>query len=393
MSGDASQEILLDVTRLIWRRWRGGLPTGVDRVCLAYLDNYERRARAVVQRKGIHLTFSKRSSQELFKLLLMGGSDFRRRLLMFAGKASLSLLQSRPQAAAMYLNVGHTGLDEPSLPAWIARHRLNAVYLIHDLIPITHPQFCRPDEDRKHERRMRNMLASARGIIGNSHATVDDVAALAERLGMLLPDSIAVWLGGNALRRRNKPPQADRPYFVVLGTIEGRKNHSLLLEVWRRLVAQNGAQAPKLLIVGTRGWQADDVFRQLDSLGPLQGFVEERSHCSDEELAQVMAGARALLMPSHAEGYGLPVFEALAFGIPVIATDLPVYREVAGSIPTYLASDDVPGWEDAVTSYTRESIERAAQLKRMQGFKVPNWKAHFAVVEPWLEKLVDQSEQ
>ena len=62
-------DLLLDVTRLIWRRWRGGLPTGVDRVCLAYLDHFGPRARAVVQRGGVHLVLDHRRSQRLFGLL------------------------------------------------------------------------------------------------------------------------------------------------------------------------------------------------------------------------------------------------------------------------------------------------------------------------------------
>ena len=72
-----TQEVLLDVTRLIWRRWRGGLPTGVDRVCLAYLEHFGPRARAVVQRKGIHIVLSRHRSLRLFRLLSAGGSGFR----------------------------------------------------------------------------------------------------------------------------------------------------------------------------------------------------------------------------------------------------------------------------------------------------------------------------
>jgi hypothetical protein len=145
-------------------------------VCLAYVEHYRNRAQAVVQRKGWYLTLTPRKSHHLFELLLVGGSDFRRRFAAFAVGAASSLAARRPSAGALYLNVGHTGLDEASLPKWIARHRLRAVYLIHDLIPLTHPQFCRPGEDRKHQARMRNVLVSAAGVIGNSQATLDELA-------------------------------------------------------------------------------------------------------------------------------------------------------------------------------------------------------------------------
>jgi glycosyltransferase involved in cell wall biosynthesis len=204
-----------------------------------------------------------------------------------------------------------------------------------------------------------------------------------------MPSTVVAWLSGDALRRSAMPATLGRPYFLVLGTIEGRKNHQLLLEVWQGLVERLGEGAPKLVIVGSRGWQAEDVFRQLDSLGPLQSHVEERSNCSDEELAQLIAGARALLMPSLAEGYGLPVFEALELGTPVIAADLPVYHEVAGSIPVYLPLDDPASWEQAVIDYMADEPQRASQIERMRGFKVPDWRTHFATVEHWLARPVD----
>ena len=381
--------MLLDVTRLIWRRWRGGVPTGVDRVCLAYLEHFAPQARATVQRKGVHLTLTKRASRRLFEILLSGGPYFRRRISAFAVGSMLRGTLRAPRAGALYINVGHTGLDEPSLPAWVARHRLRAIYLIHDLIPITHPQFCRAGEDEKHLRRMSNVLDSAAGIIANSQDTADEMAALAGRLEKAMPPMVVAWLAGNALQRRPVTRKTEHRFFLVLGTIEGRKNHQLLLAVWRQLFERLGDATPHLFIVGTRGWKAEDVHRQLDALGPLEPFVHEVSGGSDAKVSELMGGARALLMPSYAEGYGLPVFEALELGVPVIAADLPVYREVAGDIPDYLPPDDVDRWSSAVIDYLGDEPRRSAQQERLKSFKVPNWSAHFATVEQWLGRLLD----
>ncbi len=381
------ETILLDVTRLIWRRWRGTLPTGVDRVCLAYVEHYGNCAQAVIQRKGWFLTLPSRQSRALFALLIEGGPGFRRRFLALFARSALAVRRLRTPRGALYLNVGHTGLDEPSLPGWIACHRLRAVYLIHDLIPLTHPQFCRPGEDRKHERRMRTVLASAAGVIGNSQATLDDLTVEATNLGLPMPPAVVAWLSGYTLNRPERTLQSGKPYFLVLGTIEGRKNHRLLLDIWSRLSDRLGDKAPTLVIVGARGWQAADVFARLDELGPLSSLIDERKRCSDDELAGLLAGARALLMPSHAEGYGMPVFEALQFGTPVIAADLPVYREVAGDIPDYLGADDAAGWEHLILSYCDDAPQRSTQLHRMEGFQVPDWKAHFQVVDAWLGTL------
>ena len=377
----SERPFLLDVSRLVWRAWRGGLSTGIDRVCQAYVEHFGARSQAVVQRGGFHFVLSPADSDRLFRLLL-AREPARRSLLTFAIRASLRTLTTSPRPGSLYLNVGHTGLNEPSLPGWIARHRLRAVYLIHDLIPLTHPQFCRDGEAEKHKLRMNNVLASAAGVIGNSKATLDDLADFAEKEGRPMPPSIVAWLGAEDFQHDPQPKSGGMPHFVVVGTIEGRKNHQLLLDVWRQIVAERGQEAPLLVIIGQRGWQADEVFEQLDRPADLKGHVLELAACNDDELAGWIAGARALLMPSFAEGFGLPVMEALQLGTPVIATDLPVYREIAGDRPLYLPPTDKAAWKAAV-----ESLAGGQQRKKRPDFHASTWQDHCTTVGAWLKKL------
>lgn len=389
MTSIGQPPLLLDVTRLVWRVWRGRQATGIDRVCLAYMEALGSRSLAVVQRRGLRLMFSRSGTDELFAILGQGGAEARRRLLLFFAAHGAAALLRRPLRGSLYVNVGHTGLNDGSLRRWIAAHRLHAVYLIHDLIPITHPETCRPGERERHEQRMRNALLSAAGIIGNSQATLDELAAFADQQGLAMPPSISAWIAGKPVRKTNGHIAAERPYFVALGTIEPRKNHKLLLDVWERLVVDRGASAPKLLIVGARGWQATDVFRRLDDLGPLRKHVEEIGSCSDDELTLRLAGASALLMPSFAEGYGLPVFESLSMGTPVIAADLPVYREVAGDLPIYLPLSDLEGWVSTILSVSEVGIELQRRT-RIREYQPPAWPEHFIKVEQWLDGLPDR---
>ncbi len=380
----SERPFLLDVSRLVWRAWRGGLPTGIDRVCQAYVKHFGARSCAVVQRQGFHFALSPTDSDALFELLL-ANEPVRREAY---GVRSLGPSQERsrnsPRPGAIYLNVGHTGLNEPSLPRWIERHRLRAVYLIHDLIPLTHPQFCRAGESEKHERRMSNVLASAAGVIGNSQVTIDEFAAFARERGKPMPPSVSAWLGGADLPLNSKPRHVSRPHFVVVGTIEGRKNHQLLLNVWRKIVAERGSDAPSLVIIGQRGWQADSVFDQLDRPGELEGHVLEFGACDDDELAGWIAGAEALLMPSFAEGFGLPVIEALQIGTPVIASDLPVYREIAGEGPTYLDPTDEAVWKRTIEAFSDRADRPIAPPP---AFHAPTWQEHFEKVDGWLSTL------
>jgi glycosyltransferase involved in cell wall biosynthesis len=174
----------------------------------------------------------------------------------------------------------------------------------------------------------------------------------------------------------------------VLGTIEARKNHDMLLNVWSRLIDRLGSNAPRLLIIGQRGWEAENIFHRLDREEWLRGHVLELNRCSDGELTQHLASARALLFPSLAEGYGLPLVESLGLGVPVLASNLPVFREIAGTVPTYLDPLNGAAWEEAILDYaSSESRARAAQLERIKSFRPYDWKGHFDRVEAWLRTL------
>lgn len=381
------RDILIDVSRLVWRLWRGGLPTGIDRVCLAYVEHFGPRALVVVQKGGRYLIFNRKYSLALVELLAQDPAAFRRKFVQLAARA-LPAARSRPPTPGMlYLNIGHTGLDDPSLPDWTRRSRVRPIYFIHDLIPLLHPEYCRPGEQAKHARRMQNVLASAHGLIANSQATAEDVACFAASRGLSVPPSVVAWIAGSPIPSEITPATFDRPHFVVVGTIEGRKNHSLLLHIWKRFAARYGAETPLLVIVGQRGWEAGHTLAMLDRAIELKGHVRELGRCGDAELASVIAGARALLMPSFAEGFGLPLSEALQLGTPVIASDLPVFREFAGDIPTYLDALDGIGWENTITGFTGDSLERERQHRAMGSYQAPSWASHFEIVDKWLESL------
>ena len=377
--------LLFDVTRLIWRRWKGRLPTGIDRVCLAYLRHFKAQSQAVVQHKSFRRILGLESSQELFSLL-EAPQQFRLKLPLGAFRHWRDLNCAGEDR--LYLNIGHTGLDSAEFRDWVSRSKVKPVFFVHDLIPITHPEFCRAGETERHCERMRTVLRTATGVIGNSQATLDELAAFAADERVPYPPSVPAWLGTDTLPVPRNVPEPDRPTFVVLSTIEARKNHRMLLDVWSRLIDRLGTNAPRLLVIGQRGWEADDVFDRLDREEKLRGHVTELNHCSDADLAHHLATARALLFPSLAEGYGLPLVEALDAGVPVIASDLPVFREIGAGIPTLIDPNASSEWESAILDYARaDSATRAAQIKLLAGFRAPSWHNHFCAVEAFLTTL------
>jgi len=146
-----------------------------------------------------------------------------------------------------------------------------------------------------------------------------------------------------------------------------------------------------LLLIGQRGWEISEVAQILDQDHSLEGHVVELGRCSDSQMVGLIGGARALLMPSFAEGFGIPVIEALQYGTPVIASDLGVFREVAGDIPVYLRPDDLTAWTEAILTYSDVSEDRQRQLALIANYVAPNWDDHFRQVEIWLEGILQNS--
>jgi len=183
-----------------------------------------------------------------------------------------------------------------------------------------------------------------------------------------------------------------RPYFIVLATIEPRKNHLLLLHLWRRMAADT-AMPPRLIIAGRRGWENEMVVDMLERCEAIADAVVERPLVPDAELGRLLRGARALLLPSFAEGYGLPVAEALAAGTPVICSDLPALREIGGDVPEYFDPMDGLAWHATILDYAEPaSLRRAAQCQRLLHWSPPDWDCHFKQVSAVLARWAVQPE-
>jgi glycosyltransferase involved in cell wall biosynthesis len=393
---DNDADLLLDVSRMVWRRWAGLRPTGIDRTCLAWHQHYGARAQAVLLHgRGRHI-LPQAASRSLFRII--GRHDdrlddkalrraFRRQFAAWVARHARQLAQSQPGRGRPWLNVGHTGLNLPGLPEWVRAANLKPVLMLHDIIPITHPQYCREGEAERHAARVRTILEIAELIITNSQYTLDTLHDYAAAIGLAVPPAHPVWLGTPHLAHSGPRETGTGDAFVILGTIEGRKNHMLLLDVWERLVRERGAAAPRLVIIGRRGWACDDVIARLGS-NAFGDRVIETGALDDASIARHLADARALLFPSFAEGYGLPLVEALDAGIPVIASDLQVFREIGQGVADLLPPDDVEGWVRAVIDYAQDnSAARAAQLRRIEAFRTPSWDDHFNAVDPLLAAL------
>ena len=273
------------------------------------------------------------------------------------------------------------------MAAILHREQAAFVCLVHDLIPIVHPEYARPDGAAQHLRRVRTIAEHARGIVSNSAATQQALLPYLADAGHAPMLRIA-HLGADPAVEPAAPPPIAGTYFVCVATIEPRKNHLLLLNIWRRFAEERRADIPKLVLIGRRGWENEQIVDMLDRCPSLQEHVLEFGGMPDGQMRSVVANARALLLPSFAEGFGMPVTEALAAGVPVIASDIDALREAGGAVPDYLDPLDGIAWINAILDHASpESPLRAAQLARMHEWRLPTWDDHMAIVTDLVDRV------
>jgi glycosyltransferase involved in cell wall biosynthesis len=408
-----TRTILFDASRLFSRTERTA-PTGVDRVCLAYAEWLLglpgvsvtpvrarddrltvvdeagfRKCVAMLRARWTGALFERSLTSEETRLMaaLAGGPKRGESVIgappsepprspMRGTRALKQLFRPRwtPElpASSHYFNVGHTGLCDPSILKSIEARGIERIILLHDLIPITHPEFCRPGDGEKHRARVLTTLRHASRILVNSHYTASELAAFAAREGMAPPPIDVVHLGLEPTFLQPRAEVAPRPYFVHVGTIEARKNLAFLLTVWRRLQERMGEDAPQLVLVGRYGWENEAVLDHLERSPALRGLVHQASHLPDSTLATLMRGARALLAPSSVEGFDLPAVEASALGVPLIASDIPAHREL---VPDARLIDPLDG-----LGWLRALEEAVHDPPRAPPYAAPTWQGHFARV-------------
>lgn len=291
---------------------------------------------------------------------------------------------------ARYICVSQFPLSINGAYNWLAkRPDLKPVFFIHDLLPLEYPEYFRDTEFARHQRRIKNLADYGAGAIVSTEVVKKSLSNYLDQLGrkdfpiLIAPMPIAPTFFEP---EQNNASISTPPYFVQCGTLEPRKNHLMLLNVWRELVARYGTNAPKLVLVGARGWENENIIDMLERSPSLHGHVLEVSGLATPNLKRLLKGARALLMPSFAEGFGLPLAEALALGVPVIASDIPVFHEIAAKAFTPISPIDGEGWLSAIMARCEKHPDANKNLA-VSNFTKPATGTFFHSVDDFLAGL------
>jgi glycosyltransferase involved in cell wall biosynthesis len=382
-----------DATRLLQSISKGKELTGIDRVNLAYSKwtKLTGGKNCVFHRGSFRLATSK--EEELIYLPsknIKPPFNFNNKFLeLFKHWQRDIIIPKNNENSKILFNVSHGWLDNPL--AWLSatKQNIHVITMIHDLIPINFPEYARPGEYKKHLRRIKLALSNSKGIIANSEHTRAEINFFIKNENIKLPPILTIPLGHEFIDAPIIPKTnpSGRPYFVTLGTIEPRKNHLLLLNIWRELVASHGNAAPDLVIIGKRGWECEQVIDFLERSNKIIPHIIEINNANDMDVLSWIIGSRALLFPSFSEGFGMPLQEALALKVPAIVSSLSVFREIAGDIPEYCSPIDGISWLKKINDYMKnDSILRNKQLLRIINYKHNNWNDHFHSAGYFLNK-------
>lgn len=385
--------ILLGMSRLLSNVIAAHRPTGIDRVIMAYLRHYENHVSGVVQFKFIcwkfNLILSPNTTSQILQLIDSKPKYFRFKIILLLIKEKVTKKEKQELAGGILLNIEPARYDGyphiSNIPGVIS------LFMVHDLIPLYYPEYCSPGRGHEYLGMFNCLIKHAHGILTNSQSTLEELQSFAASQQKQLPSTQAVLLGSDLhlnLATPSTAPPLSQPYFVILGTIEPRKNHLLLLQVWRRLVEQLKEKTPRLVIIGQRGWELENIVDYLERCEILREFVLEIL-VNDNELVNYLCHARALLFPTFAEGYGMPLAEALSLKVPVIASNLQVFKEIARDIPEYIDPLDGLTWLNTIKAYTHENSEqRFSQLQRLSDYTPPTWAEHFEKLDVFMEHLL-----
>ncbi|WP_339986211.1 glycosyltransferase [Gymnodinialimonas ulvae] len=282
------------------------------------------------------------------------------------------LAQRQGVDGATYLNIGHANLSGDVLSVFGGGTA--CVVMVHDLIPITHPDLVAPTQPANFAGRIGRVRRHASHVIANSRATATALGDHWTGTDRVPPITVAP-LGADHFTRVDAA--RDPLHFVMLGTIEPRKNHGLMIDVWEALATEYPAdQMPQLHIIGLPGWRGEALMDRLERHMLRGTAIHLHGGLPDTEMRAHLARANALLFPSITEGYGFPPLEAAMAGATPVCSDLAVFHETLGDCGVYVDNPTAYHWKETI----KQLIDDKVRVPDPTDVKVQTWQEHFEIV-------------
>ncbi|MBJ7313311.1 glycosyltransferase family 4 protein [Rugamonas sp. CCM 8940] len=267
----------------------------------------------------------------------------------------------------------------------LRRHGVGLYFVVYDLLPLTLPAMFAPGAAPWFSRWLDTVAALADGLLCISRAVADELLAWLEQAAVVRPAALRVGyfhLGADlaaelpagaapaAAEQAVLARLAQRPAFLMVGTLEPRKMHAQALDAFELLWRQGGDAS--LVVVGKPGWLTEHLQQRLLDHAELGQRLFWLPAASDAALLQLYQQCAALLAASAGEGFGLPLIEAAQHGLPILARDIPVFREVCGGHAVYF---DGAGVELAAALHQWLARRAAGTLPDARALPWQTWRA------------------
>ena len=281
-----------------------------------------------------------------------------------------------------------------AIHAWRLKQRtgMRVIEACYDTIPIDYPEYAGSAKQPFSEH-FTTIAHTADVVFAISDTSNADLAAFYRRVGLFeVPPIRTVHLATPEVHRDADVDAlaederaaldalAARDYVLYVSTFETRKNHRVLLQVWKELYRRRGEACPTLVVVGMFGWGVNDLWAEMQASEVWEaGRIVLLHHVSDALLAHLYRGCAFTVFPSIYEGWGLAATESLAYGKLAIVSDAPALREATQGLCPTIHPFDFPRWHEAIAHYLDDAGARAEAEARIRATYVPRHWSDFAV--------------
>ncbi len=276
---------------------------------------------------------------------------------------------------------------------------LRIVVLIHDCIPLLLPNMCLDKVVIAWNKQLHDLRAASPILVANSQNTSRDA------LDLIRPDldRIPVVRMGDQFKIDANICSLDdfsetdafsaRPYVLIVGTIEARKNHVLAIRAWRELKGRIGSAMPELVFAGSWGWNTNELRHEVAADNYLDGHLHIVEAPSDALLSTLYLNAIFTLYPSHYEGWGLPVRESLCHGRICLTARNSALPEAGGNLAQYFENNDLKSLVDTLEGLISNPARRRRLNERIEReFQPIDWRSSWEDLARHIQTSTDSPE-
>lgn len=261
------------------------------------------------------------------------------------------------------------------------KQKLYVVQVLYDLIPVVMPEFCVPGMDRKFPKYAVDVAWVADLVLCISESTRSDFVEFVKSIDLPVPATEIIRLGDSfSVKSSTTDPRIKGihpdEFVLFVSTIEPRKNHGMLFNIWRDLYDRYRDELVPLVWVGRRGWNVDNLISQVQSCKRL--FPEKLKiieDLKDENLAWMYQNAKFTVYPSMYEGWGLPITESLANNTVCLSSNGSSMDEAGRGLSDLIDPNDYVGWRDAIAKYMFDKEALSARKAAIRDvYTISKWE-------------------